>query len=80
MSGDLSEIPHPSKDKTTRHPTDQLIRSKGFRIAERKGDQEPVWERNGKRYSQSEVLVIINRGEVSDAYCDSVNVKKGKKK
>lgn len=42
-----------------RFPTDSVLRKAGFRIVERIGRQEPVWERYGVRMKQRIALDVI---------------------
>lgn len=35
---------------------DKRLRKKGFKIAQRKGNEEPVWQRGGRLYKQSDAL------------------------
>jgi hypothetical protein len=39
---------------------DEALRELGFRIFERKGNNEPIWMRNRIRYTQSQALRIAN--------------------
>lgn len=55
------ETGHTSKDNSKRHYTDQVIRSHGYQIHSRKGDQEPTWSKDGKVYTQNEVMWFIQR-------------------
>lgn len=47
---------HPSKDTTLRCPIDAKLREKGYRIHERRKDNDPVWERGGKLFKQKDIL------------------------
>lgn len=46
----------PKVDATDRHAQDAFLRSKGFRIASRPADTEPIWSRAGVHYFQSDLL------------------------
>lgn len=38
---------------------DKRLRKRGFKIHARKGNEEPVWQRRGRLYKQSEALRLI---------------------
>ena len=48
----------PSRDRTDRHATDAYLRRHGFRIYSRPRRLEPVWERAGRLYKQSDALAL----------------------
>jgi hypothetical protein len=54
-------------DRTGRFAVDALLRRHGFRIVERDGNLNPVWERAGKRYSQYKALKTIPSDEIEAA-------------
>lgn len=74
------ELPHPSQDNTARHSVDQLIRENGYRIHTRKGDEEPLWERNGKVVKQSVILKRIGYQGGNLKYTEAATPKKKKEK
>lgn len=47
---------HAWVDTTNRCPSDAALRKLGFRIYMRQRDTEPIWERDGKLYSQREAM------------------------
>jgi hypothetical protein len=64
---------HPSQDRSNRFAIDVLIRSEGYRIHSRRDKEEPIWERNGKRYMQREVLEWLDQNKLLDAeYMESL--------
>ncbi len=50
---------HPSTDHTRRFPIDQLLRRHGWRIWQRFGNLQPLWERIGTPCTQEEALRSI---------------------
>ncbi len=46
----------PSQDHTDRFANDILLRKYGFQIAGRPKKGQPVWQRNGHNYYQSDAL------------------------
>lgn len=55
---------HPSSDRSGRFAVDHLIRSKGYRIAARRGEEEPVWFKDGQRFKQSEIVLTFSFDEI----------------
>lgn len=55
---------------------DRLLRDHGFRISKRKGNEEPIWDKWGFTFGQSEALSILPEDELKEAerlqktYCD----------
>lgn len=41
--------------------TDQFLRNNRFRIRARPADGAPVWERDGREYSEAQALVVAHR-------------------
>ncbi len=41
-------------------PDDQFLRLHGFTILARRKGQEPVWQRDGRRFSQREALALAH--------------------
>lgn len=58
---------HPSQDNTNRFAVDALIRSKGYRVVVRRGDNEAVWEKGGVRLLQREVEMRLDQQELWNA-------------
>ena len=50
-----------------RFPIDFFLRREGFRIWIRENGKEPIWERKGRLYRQSEVVRIVNWEELKAA-------------
>ena len=52
------------------------MRDHGFRISKRKGNEEPIWDKWGFTFGQSEALSILPEDELKEAerlqktYCD----------
>jgi len=64
---DDDDLGHPSEDGTGRFAIDQLLRVNGFKIHERLKHYEPVWERFGKFYPQSQAVATLDEQDVADA-------------
>lgn len=67
---------HPWRSNSDRFPLDQVLRRLGFRLsakARRVADCEPLWERNGQIFFQSEAqrqaIRETNKVEDRDALC-----------
>lgn len=58
----LEETESPSKDYTSRHSQDQLIRRYKWKIHSRPNGKEPLWIKEGQVLKQSEVLDLIEWG------------------
>lgn len=46
----------PSQDNSGRHPRDATLRKAGYAIAARPNSGEPIWTKNGRRFTQSVAL------------------------
>ena len=65
--------PHPSRDGSNRFAVDALLRSKGFRIYFRGRKGEPLWERGGALFRQTQAEDRVNQSELMDAeYMESL--------
>jgi hypothetical protein len=51
----------PSRETFDRYPADRRLRTFGFRIHSRPKDGPPVWDREGRLYSQSEAALWVSR-------------------
>lgn len=51
---------HPSEDASKRFPEDQLLRQHGFKIYKRKEGEQPIWERDGRRFFESVALKLVD--------------------
>ncbi len=71
---------HPSQDATGRFAVDQLIRSKGYKIFGRPLNEDPIWERGGKQYSQSKILFTIEFEELCEAEDQEIRYHKKRRK
>jgi hypothetical protein len=61
------ESDNPFADGTDRFAVDALLRRYGFRIVSRRGRLLPVWEKDGKRYSQMQALKTIPVDQIDAA-------------
>ncbi len=61
-----AQIQHSFQDHSSRWPFDALLRRHGFHIASRHGEDEPLWERRGKTYTQKKALASLPAQEVYD--------------
>lgn len=55
------EVPHPTKSHSSLFWDDCILRNHGFSILQRRKENEPVWERKGERFLQSEALSVVER-------------------
>ncbi len=69
------EAPHPTKSHSSLFWTDCILRNHGFTIYQRKKETEPIWERRGERYSQSEAMSLVEeeRKELTEGKCRGKN-------
>jgi hypothetical protein len=58
---------NPFADDTDRFAVDALLRRYGFRIVSRQGRLLPIWEKDGKRYSQLQALKTIPPEQIDAA-------------
>jgi hypothetical protein len=54
-------------ESDNRFAVDALLRRYGFRIIARRGRLLPIWEKNGKRYSQLQALKTIPPDQIDAA-------------
>jgi hypothetical protein len=52
---------HPSQDMTTRYADDALFRECGYRIHSRPENGEAIWTRDGRMFSESELIEASKR-------------------
>lgn len=57
----LIEKDFDTKDRSSRHVTDGMLRRRGFTIFSRVRGQEPVWIRAGVLYKQSKAEAVTYR-------------------
>ncbi len=57
-------LDHPSADRTDRFPLDALLRGCGYRIAERRGQREPLWKKNGATIAQHFAEALLPKKEI----------------
>jgi hypothetical protein len=58
---------NPFADETDRFAVDALLRRYGFRIVSRRGRLLPIWEKDGKHYSQLQALRTIPADQIDAA-------------
>lgn len=56
------DVGHPTQDETRRCSLDQKLRAAGFKIKSRPRTGEPIWERQGKVYTQRQVMIALRLG------------------
>lgn len=61
ISGVKHSKDYDTRDCSDRHPTDAQLREHGFKIHSRPKRGEPVWERAGRLYTQSEAEKILTQ-------------------
>lgn len=71
---------HPSQDLTGRFPLDVMLRLKGYKIAVRREDEEPIWEMGGKRFLQRELVEQLTFDEIMLIEKVEKDYKKARKK
>lgn len=49
-----------TSDQSKRWSSDQKLRAAGFTIKGRSEKEEPIWERNGRVYKESEARKLLN--------------------
>jgi hypothetical protein len=66
MKSNEEEIPegHPSQETRIMFPEDIKLREHGFKIAHRRNNEQPMWERAKIEYTHSDALFLI--GEKPD--------------
>jgi hypothetical protein len=47
------------QSKENHFPADQLLRKHGFTIHSRKNNEEAIWEKNHKQFTESGALLLI---------------------
>lgn len=71
---------HPSQDMSSRFPLDVMLRLKGYKIAVRREEEEPIWERDGKRFLQRELVEQLTFDEIMLIETQEKEYKKRRKK
>lgn len=63
----IQDFQHLSQSRSNRFLLDQLLREHRFSIVSRPKQGEPIWQRNGKLYKQSEALQMLPVRAVENA-------------
>ncbi|MDE2095750.1 MAG: hypothetical protein KGL39_00715 [Patescibacteria group bacterium] len=58
---------HPFASNSSRFPIDDVLRKHGFRIISRRKGEQPLWERSGELYRQSEALNYLRSQDLESA-------------